>query len=139
MGGGIQCYLTNLQPESELMRRALRLLEEKYLQYKYIEDFADELGVAKETLAGKFKGECGVGLKRLLLALKIEHAVYLLTNSNLNIKTISEQTGFKIPQRFNECFRKIFGIAPGDFRKNNELRANADEKLLEFLGKLKKT
>ena len=117
----------------------MHLLEEKYLQYKYVEDFADELGVAKETLSGTIKRECGVGLKRLLLALKIEHAVYLLTDSNLNIKTISEQTGFKIPQRFNENFQKIFGVSPCDFRNNNELRTNEDEKLLEFLGKLKKT
>ena len=137
MGGG--SFLTNLQPESELMRRALRLLEEKYLQYKYVEDFADELGVAKETLSGGFRRECGVGLKRLLLALKIEHAAYLLTNSNRNIKTISAQIGFKIPQRFNENFQKIFGVSPCDFRNNNELRANEDEKLMEFLGKLKKT
>ena len=121
------------------MRRALRLLEEKYLQYKYVEDFADELGVAKETLSGGFRRECGVGLKRLLLALKIEHAAYLLTNSNRNIKTISAQIGFKIPQRFNENFQKIFGVSPCDFRNNNELRANEDEKLMEFLGKLKKT
>ena len=137
--GGVNSLLKNLQPESELINRSLHLIEDKYLQYKYVEDFSDELGIAKETLSGGFKRECGVGLKRLLLALKIEHAVYLLTNSNLNIKTISEQIGFKIPQRFNECFRKVFGIAPSDFRKNNELWTETDEKMLEFLGKIKKT
>lgn len=80
-----------------------------------------------------------MGLKRLLLALKMKHAVYLIINSSLCITEISEVVNFKIPQRFNECFRKVFDMAPGEFRMNEEYFATVDEKLLKFIGMLKKT
>ena len=46
---------------------------------------------------------------------------------------------FKIPQRFDECFRKVFDMAPSEFRMNDENLKNVDEELLKFIGRLKKT
>ena len=73
--------------------------------------------VTDATLCREFNKQCGLSCKKLLLYLKVRYAAGLIRNSTLLLKQISDETGFKHPERFAEAFLKITGMSPSGYRK----------------------
>ena len=48
---------------------------------------------------------------------RINRAKPLLQESNLSIKTIAEQTGFKTPYYFSRMFKARTGFSPSQYRR----------------------
>ena len=102
---------------SSRVRKALEILEERYLWLKSVREISDEMGISENTLSKYFHRYFSIGPKKLLRLLKIHHAVYLMKNSGLNLKEISKLVGYSNQRRFNESFHRVFGISPLEWRK----------------------
>lgn len=50
---------------------------------------------------------------------RIERAQYLLTTSNMSFNEIADDTGFETSSYFVRVFKKVTGITPGQYRKQN--------------------
>lgn len=102
---------------SVLVQKALTILENNYLKLCSVQEIAEILGVSQVTLATETNNCIPVGLKRLLIYLKVKHAVFLMRNPGLSLKEIAIITGFSDQRRFNECFHRIFGTSPTRCRR----------------------
>lgn len=80
-----------------------------------------EIGLGKKTLQKKLKFLTGFSPGEYIDSIRLNHALELLKNSQLNSSEIAYRTGFSSPSYFARCFRKKFNISPKDYsRKQNK-------------------
>jgi transcriptional regulator GlxA family with amidase domain len=48
--------------------------------------------------------------------LKVNHAIKLMQNKGLNVCEIAYLSGFNNEKRMAECFHRMFGMPPGEYR-----------------------
>ena len=80
----------------------------------------ENIAMSRASLYHKIKGLTGMGVNDYINKLKIEKAVDLLSNTNLNITEISEQTGFIYQRYFSSVFKQIKGVTPSKFRQEQQ-------------------
>lgn len=61
----------------------------------------------------------GESLGAFILRLRMETAVTLLNHSSEAINDIAFKVGYENPSSFNKAFKKRYGIAPAEYRKNS--------------------
>lgn len=64
-----------------------------------------------------FKQLVGYTFSEKLLMIKLEQAKWLLVTTDLPIQHIIELIGFKEKSYFHKCFKKQYGMTPGQYRK----------------------
>ncbi|GAA2934859.1 helix-turn-helix transcriptional regulator [Enterococcus raffinosus] len=64
-----------------------------------------------------FKKEIGVSFITYLNQQRIEQAKVLLTQSNLSIKSISQNIGYSQTSYFCKIFKELVGMTPVNYRK----------------------
>lgn len=82
-----------------------------------------ELKISEQT-ATKFFQELGSSFSAYLEKVRIENACDLLLKSDLTIKTISEKTGYSSDVSFRRAFKRVLGVSPSEFIKNNHAETN---------------
>ena len=80
---------------------------------------ARRLGYADYYLTNKFKAETGQNLRNYIRATRIQQAKFLLSNSAFDIQQISDTLHFGNRNYFTETFRKLVGVTPAEYRKQN--------------------
>lgn len=70
------------------------------------------------TLTESFRQEYGITIMQYLLKKRLQYAKRLLSDTNLSVGTVAEQCGFTEAAYFSRCFKKAFGVPPGDWRRN---------------------
>ena len=101
---------------SVYVKQALRILKERYKKLKTVQEICEDLNITIVTLSHEFKKCCNVRPKRLLMILKINHAINLMANPGLSLKEIAGLVGFSNEKRFRENFKKLINIRPKEFR-----------------------
>lgn len=74
-------------------------------------------GTNEFTLKRSFKEVFGTTVFGFMTDLKMQEAQKMLRNPEININEISDLSGYKNPQHFSAAFRKRFGKAPSELRK----------------------
>ena len=113
--------------KKELNTRQYRLISQakEYIQQHYsdsglsIRQIADAIGISETYLSSLFTQYTGENLITYLNSYRVKVAKDLLANSRIIIKEIGYKAGFNTVQNFNRVFKKIAGMTPGDYRKNN--------------------
>ncbi|GGG16654.1 response regulator [Paenibacillus abyssi] len=83
------------------------------------EKIAGVFFVSKEYLSKVFKQQFGQNMTDYIQGLRMEQARKWLLNDDIPIKNIAEMCGYEEVAYFYRVFKKHFGIAPGELRKNN--------------------
>ncbi len=104
---------------SRNLNEALRILEENYLTLMNVKEIADLLEINECTLSREFNKYDLPGPKRILMYLKVHHAVKLMENKGLNRYEVALLSGFSDERRMNDCFNKIFTTDKSTNHKNN--------------------
>jgi two-component system response regulator YesN len=86
-----------------------------------LEQLARSFYVSKEYLSKMFKQEFGQNITDYLLNLRMVKAKEWLLDESIPIKNIAEMAGYEDVTYFYRVFKKHFGIAPGEMRKNSEV------------------
>lgn len=73
--------------------------------------------VSPEHMSRTFKRETGFGFSEYLTHVRLQHAEYLLKNSNLSITETAHRCGFGDGNYFSVIFKRNFGITPGAMKK----------------------
>lgn len=63
----------------------------------------------------------GVNFNDFINSYRIDAAKFLLNNTDKKIEQISNETGFNSQQNFIRVFKKIEGVAPGQYRKAKQV------------------
>lgn len=80
-------------------------------------DLAALAGYHEYYLNRIFLASTGINLHEYLLQVRLNHASYLILNTDLPLKSIPEQAGFHSYPHFSSYFKQHFGLSPAQYRK----------------------
>ncbi len=80
---------------------------------------AEALNVNASYLSALFKKEMGLTLTDYVNRKRVEHAVYLLNNTNLSISAVGQYCGIQDDNYFTKMFKKYTEKTPKQFRQEN--------------------
>jgi len=81
-----------------------------------LEALARAAHVSPAYLCRIFRKHLNLGPLECAGLARLERAASLLVRSNLTIKQIADAVGFASPYHFSTKFRKVYGVAPRDYR-----------------------
>jgi AraC family transcriptional activator of pobA len=104
-------------PSYSLAKRFTMLIEDHYLDFGAIRQYADALCVSERQLNEAVKRSVGRTASQLVQERIALEAKRLLSNTGMGIAEIAFQLNFEDPAYFARFFKKRTGCTPGDFRK----------------------
>lgn len=81
-----------------------------------LDDLAQELGYSLSYISAILKRN-NTSFTKYLTDIRMSKAKILLNEENSKLIAIASQVGYEDPYYFSHCFKKYFGISPGEFRK----------------------
>lgn len=86
-----------------------------------IDGLAQEMFISRTRIYAKIKAITGQTPNDFFITLRLKKAAHLLKNHpELNITSISDQTGFSSPRYFSKLFKKAYQVTPMEYRKEEE-------------------
>jgi LacI family transcriptional regulator len=81
-------------------------------------DVIQQIGISRTSLESRFKKVLRHTMHEEIHRVRIERAKELLSDTDLPIKWIAQESGFKSPQYLTRMFRAATGATPADFRQD---------------------
>ena len=103
-----------------LIQKACLMIRENIDNNLNVEEIARELNVSYSLFRTAFKKYTGLSPIQYHLSLRIQHAVYLLNNTDLSIKEISFNLGFCSIFYFSKVFKEKTKQNPSSFRQKKK-------------------
>lgn len=101
---------------SLLIRKVLTQIDYDLTADLGLKNLATQLNVNPSYLSTLFKKETGSTLTEYVNQKRIEHALFLLNSSSLQIQMIAQYSGIPDVNYFTKTFKKIIGITPKEYR-----------------------
>ncbi len=98
---------------------SISYMREHFATIGNISDIANFCGISAEHFCRLFKKEKGQSPLQFLNKLRIEHALFLLLNTDKGIKEISLSCGFMNGNYFAKVFKKYMLCSPSEYRNRN--------------------
>ncbi|MDN3549907.1 helix-turn-helix domain-containing protein [Mucilaginibacter aquaedulcis] len=106
----------HLSKQYQLVYKFKKLVEEKFLTLKTVQEYADELYISAKYLTEIVKGETGQNALHVIHNRMYLEAQYLLSSSALSIKEIAERLNFDNSSHFSRFFKRFAGHNPSEFK-----------------------
>ena len=84
----------------------------------FVSDIALELNLSTSWFARLFKRSSGGSPYRTLTLMRVERAKELLAGTNLLVKEIASEVGYRNTETFIRAFRSACGLTPGQYRRD---------------------
>lgn len=84
-----------------------------------LEDLEFYFNFSKDHISRIIKSESGLTFSKYSQKVKLDNAITLLINSDLSIKSVMEEVGYKNESHFYKLFKTYTGINPNDYRLSN--------------------
>ena len=78
---------------------------------------ARDVGMSRASLYKKLQEVLGITPNDFIRDMRLKHAADLLAKSEAPVSEISLMVGFQTPRYFSQCFRKMFGVTPSEYRE----------------------
>ena len=96
---------------------------ETYVRNDYntasLQELSAMVNQSESSLSRQIKKIFGCTFKELLMKMRFERALVLLSQTNLPIADIALALGYENTSFFYRRFREIYGVSPKEYRKNN--------------------
>jgi len=96
--------------------RAMRLIEEGFLNEASVTELADRLGIGSRHLLRLFVHHTGATPTEVAATRRVQKAKRLLDETEMPMSEIAFAAGFRSLRRFNDAFRETYGSPPTSFR-----------------------
>ena len=106
---------------SAVVRRALRLIEDGFLDHSSVEQLAERLGIGPRHLHRLFLQHVGAPPVAMAQTWRLHFAKRLLDETDLPITDIAFAAGFQSIRRFNCSFQQTFRKPPRDLRRHQRV------------------
>lgn len=105
-------------PEKDpgVVQKIKYLVAKRFSQELRIGSLAYEVGISPEHLSRLFKKETGQTLTSYILEQRLNTALNMMKNSNVPLKRIAVECGFKNVNYFTTCFKKHIQMTPSEYR-----------------------
>lgn len=102
---------------SLLIRKALTHIDSDLTADLSLKSLAELLGVNSSYLSTLFRKETGSTLTEYVNRKRVEHAIFLLNSTNLQIQEIATACGISDVNYFTKIFKKQVGNTPKEYRE----------------------
>ena len=102
--------------EFELVRR---YIDNHFKENLTLDQLAQLAHLNKYYLAHAFRAEFGTSPINYLISRRIEESRFLLRETDHTLSLISQMLGFSSLSYFSQCFRRVEGVSPMEYRKKN--------------------
>jgi transcriptional regulator GlxA family with amidase domain len=100
------------------VQNALFYMEENLSGDLGLKKLAQVLNLSPGYLSGLFHRETGKTLTRYVNDLRMNHALHLLTTTQLQVQTVAQLCGIPDANYFSKLFHKQFGATPKAYRRH---------------------
>ena len=107
---------TAVDTETQLFHQFTLQLEANFSQTHAVQDYARALNITPRQLSAIAQRMVGRNAKHLIEDRLMLEAKRLLTFTNLSVKEIAHQLGYKDPSHFSKIFKKKTATTPQDFK-----------------------
>ncbi len=103
--------------QKDICLQAKSFIEDNYQDAQLsLDSLGEEIGCSSAYLSRKFKEKYGISVLNYITDVRINHAKFLLEETEHSVQEISEKTGFWSSSTFVKTFKKKEGVAPGAYR-----------------------
>ena len=107
---------TRSSREFELVRR---YIDNHFKENLTLDQLAQLAHLNKYYLAHTFRAEFGTSPINYLISRRVEESRFLLRETDHTLSLIAQMLGFSSLSYFSQCFRRVEGISPMEYRKRN--------------------
>jgi LacI family transcriptional regulator len=108
--------------DEPIVTAALHYIRNHLTEPLRVSAIAAELAVRRRALEQKFRTMLGRSVLDEIHLARIDKAKELLASTDLLVGQVAEQSGFSNPQRMATVFRRLTGLAPGEYRCQTQVR-----------------
>lgn len=120
---GIEVKIGTPAGRNRIVAEAVKYIEDQYTDPSVrVSEIAKRVNVERGYLYTLFMKNIGLSPQEYLLRFRLTKATDLLNHTELPIDKITVECGYQDPATFSKAFRKMYGIPPGKFRKQNRER-----------------
>ena len=112
-----KCVVHILQKKHSSIAPAVNYIESNFSESLSIEALSQMCHISQSTLFEQFKRNFGVTPIAYKHNIMIQHAIELLTNTEMSIEEISSLVGFSSYNYFRKIFYKLTEKTPKELRK----------------------
>lgn len=94
----------------------IKYINENFCEIVNTSLISEKFGYDESYFCRKFKSATGLTVMKYIKVLRLEHAQYLLKNTNEDIQSISSACGFNDHCYFTRSFKEYFGFTPSEYR-----------------------
>lgn len=103
--------------DEELIAKAIDIINKNIDENGLTVEFlGTELGLSRSTFFNKLKSLTGMSPNEFIRDLRLQHAAKLILSQKILIKEACYMSGFSDLKYFGKCFKKKFGMPPGEYR-----------------------
>lgn len=103
--------------QSTAVLQTIQYLESNYRDKAVLGNFCQEYHYSLQYISRRFKQETGLSVSDYLQKIRIEKSCELLAGSDLRIQEVAHEVGYEDVKFFNQLFRRLLHIPPGEYRK----------------------
>lgn len=108
--------ISSAQSQNKMIYDICKIMHERYAENLTIEQYAKISNISPGRFTHIFTRTIGTSPKQYLLKIKLEHALELISNTDLSIAQISDLVGISDCNYFSRLFKKHTGHPPGFYR-----------------------
>ena len=105
---------------SNIVARALRLMENGVLDGGKIEALAARVGISERQLRRLFANELGASPKAVSQTYRVHLAKQLIHDTQMSMMDVALASGFGSVRRFNETFKELYARPPASLRRQRQ-------------------
>ncbi len=114
--------LTEESPDLRVSRECSlvrRYIDNHFKENLSLDQLARLAHVNKYYLAHAFRREFGVSPINYLISRRVGESRFLLRETDHSLSLIAQMLGFSSPSYFSQCFRRVEGISPMEYRRQH--------------------
>ena len=103
---------------ADVVYKVIEFIKENYHRHIPLDEIAEITYMSKTYLSTLFKKETGYSISEYINGIRVERAMTLLIDSDIQIVDIARMCGFEDQSYFTKVFRKITGSTPKKYRES---------------------
>ena len=107
--------------EDAQVAAAVRFIREQACKGITVDDVVSDVHISRSLLQRRFREALGRTLHEEIVRVRIDHAKFLLEESDMPIAVIAEKAGFNHQEYLGAVFKKKVGLTPVQYRQANRI------------------
>lgn len=107
------------QEEEDLVRAMMKAIESNMDNTEYtVDKLASDMALSRSNIYRRTQTILGITPSDFIRNVRLKHAAYLLAETDLPINQVAVSVGFASSSHFSQCFKKMFGVLPSEYKNN---------------------